>query len=89
MADPKTITVGVEQITGILRDGSLVISICVFGWKVRSYAQKGVEFFERLNRHMDVVEDGLATMMGNHLPHIQHDLKKISGRESDDLDMGI
>jgi hypothetical protein len=95
MFNPNTTTIA-DALSSIT-DISLVIGIVIVGWKARSWFQPVLEFFNdtksfvaRANQHMETVEDGLSTMeegmqilLGNHLRHIQADLKTISGRKTD------
>lgn len=83
MYDPSQMTVG--QLVTMLRDGSILVSILVFGWKARDLVQPPIDFFkqakmmfERATKHMDTMEAGMNILLTNHLTHIQGDLNKLA-----------
>lgn len=92
MTDTQTITVPIEQVFAIFRDGAIIIGICTLGWKARGLYQSIADLIHRSIAHMDVVESGLKRMednmhilLTNHLRHIEADLKSLSGRKDDAL----
>jgi hypothetical protein len=83
MFDPSQMTVG--QLVTMLRDGGILVSILVFGWKVRGLVQPLIDFFsqakslfERATRHMDAMETGMNVLLSNHLSHIEQDLNRLA-----------
>ena len=97
MADSQTITVSVEQFIAAWRDGAIIIGICFFGWKARSWAQPVIEFFTRANSFMVTTQHGMGelqtgmkTLLDNHLTHIESDLKTLAhGRKIDPQESSV
>lgn len=81
MFDPSTMTLG--QVSSFFRDFSIVGTLMVVVWKSRGFYGTVSNFFERITRHMDVMEHGMKTLLTNHLSHIEADLKMLSGRKSE------
>lgn len=75
MFDPTQLTLG--QISSSLRDFAVVGFLVGFAWKARGAFEDGKKFFERLTTHMDVMEDGMNTLLTNHLTHIEEELKAL------------
>ena len=80
----------VGELFSTLRDAGFFVGLCVVGWKARGLIQPLINFFERAQKHMDVVEvgvgnlqTGMNTLLTNHLSHIEQDLKTLSGRRND------
>lgn len=94
-----TTTIEVGNIFAILRDGAFAFGILVFGWKARDFFQPIFTFFSRANQHMTTVEEtmvsqsqtmsrleaGMSVAMNNHLRHIEHDIRVLSGRKTNDI----
>lgn len=83
--DPSQLTLG--QVSSTLRDFSIVAVLITVAWKARGWYELAVKFFDRLNRHMDSVEkaqasiqEGMQTLLANHLTHIEEDLARLTGR---------
>lgn len=68
------------QLISELRDAAFIIGISVVGWKARSIVQPIIDFFKRVTRHMDVMEQGMTTILNNHLYHMEADLRVIANR---------
>lgn len=86
MFNPNTTTV--SDAISTIRDIGFIIAILVSGFKIRSWIQPGIEFFQRINifmslgeTHMALMENNMRTLLTNHLSHIEADLKHLSGRE--------
>lgn len=79
MFDPSQVTLG--QVSSTIRDLSVVVGIFGIAWKSRGWLEAAKKFFERLTTHMDVMEDGMSTLLTNHLTHIEADLKKMTHRQ--------
>lgn len=82
----QTVTIELGKLAAILRDAALVGGVCVFGWKARSWFQPVFDFFERANDHMTKVEDGMDVLINNHVRHMEHDLRTLSGRKTHEID---
>lgn len=88
MFDPaSTVTLG--QVISNLKDGAFIIGIVVLGWKARGIVQPLINFFEASTKHMLVMEQGIIllqtgmnTLLTNHLPHLEQELKAISSRRT-------
>lgn len=52
-------------------------------WKGRGFYETVSKFVERITRHMDAMEHGMKALLTNHLAHIESDLKRLSGRQSE------
>lgn len=82
MFDPASLTLG--QISSFFRDFTIVGVLLTSAWKTRGLYESVRHFFGRLTTHMDVMENGMATLLTNHLHHIEQDLKFLSGRKETD-----
>lgn len=82
MFDPSTLTFG--QVSGTLRDFAIVGFLITVVWKSRGVYENVKDFFERLTKHMDVMETGMKTLLTNHLAHIEKDLKTLAGRRDEE-----
>ena len=76
------------EVISSLRDIVFILGVLTIGWKIRSWIQPIIEFFERANEffdrseaHIERVESGMKVLLNNHLSHIQSDLGHLSGRE--------
>ena len=83
MFDPNAMTVG--ELFTLIRDGGILITICAVGWKARAAIQPIAEFFieskrlmRRAEKHMDVMESGMTTLLDNHLEHISDELRQLA-----------
>lgn len=83
--DPSQWTLG--EVSSAIRDFSIVAVLITAAWKARGLYEDGVKWFQRWNRHMEVMEQGqtqlltgMETLLGNHLKHIEADLAQLSGR---------
>lgn len=73
-----------------LRDIILIVSTLSVGWKLRAWVQPGVDFFKAIKTHlaksslhMKVMEHQMNLLLTNHLSHIERDLKSLSGRTTE------
>lgn len=82
MFDPTQITFG--QVSSTIRDFTIIGVLVTAVWKARGWFEAGTNFFQRLNRHMDVMESKIDLLLTNHLKHIEADLAKMSGRKPED-----
>lgn len=85
MFDPSQVTLG--QLSSTVRDWSIVVTLGVAVWKVRGMYEKGVTFIDRVCKHMDRMEIFGSRALNNHLAHMQHDLRVLSGRTSDVIEV--
>lgn len=83
MFDPSTLTLG--QVSSTLRDFTVVGVLLTVAWKSRGVYEAAKHFFKRLTTHMDVMEEGMQTLLTNHLTHIEKDLKTLTGRKDESL----
>jgi hypothetical protein len=81
MFDPASLTIG--QLSSFLRDFTIVGVLLTSAWKTRGIYESAKQFFVRLTTHMDVMENGMTTLLTNHIRHIEQDLKILSGRRED------
>jgi hypothetical protein len=81
--DPSQLTLG--QVSSTLRDFTVVGVLLTVAWKTRGVYEHAKNFFERLTTHMDVMEEGMQTLLTNHLTHIEKDLKTLTGRKDESL----
>lgn len=79
MFDPASLTLG--QVSSALRDFAIVGVLVGGAWKARGIFEGGKNFFQRLTTHMDVMEKGMSTLLTNHLPHMEKELKSIAHRQ--------
>jgi hypothetical protein len=87
MVDLSKVSLG--DVIQYARDGAVIVSILVFGWKARAFIQPAIDFFEeakatmeRANKHFTIVEERFELLMENHLKHISQDLAHLSGRNT-------
>ena len=80
----QTITVSITEYIAALRDIAFVSGLFILGWKGRAWIQPAFEFFERANKHMDLVEENIISMnkgmnllLDNHLAHMQKSLDQL------------
>lgn len=86
--DPAALTLG--QVSSTLRDFTVVGVLLTVAWKTRGMYEAAKNFFERLTRHMTVMEQGMQTLLNNHLSHIEKDLRamahhQVRASESDQI----
>jgi hypothetical protein len=79
MFDPAALTLG--QVSSALRDFTIVGVLVSVAWKSRGLYESGKDFFERWTNHMDAMEEGMNTLLTNHLTHIESDLRNMSQRQ--------
>lgn len=92
MFDPAQITLG--QLSSTVRDLSIVTVIVGVVWKARGWFAKGErlyenteKFIERVSTHMTFMEGCANKALNNHLAHMQHDLRVLSGRKADVIEV--
>jgi len=76
MFDPAQLTLG--QLSAAARDISIVGALIGASWKLRGVYETASKFFERFSKHMDTMEQGMNTLLTNHLAHMEADLKKMA-----------
>ena len=81
-------SMSVGDLIANIRDFVFLAGILILGWKARALIQPAIDFFNnaqttmtRANQHFDVMEEGMSTLLTNHLKHIESDLAKLTGRE--------
>ena len=79
MFDPAQLTLG--QVSGALRDFTVVGLLLTVSWKSRGVYETAKNFFVRLTSHMDVMEEGMNTLLTNHLTHIEASVEKMAHRQ--------
>lgn len=79
MLDPSSVTLG--QVSSFVRDFSIVGVLITVVWKSRGFYEGVSKFFERLTKHMDAMEEGMKTLLTNHLAHIEADLRTMAYRQ--------
>ena len=77
--DPAQLTLG--QVSSTLRDFTVVGVLLTVAWKSRGWYDLATSFFQRLIHHMDLMEQGMSTLLTNHLTHIEKDLDKLTRRQ--------
>jgi hypothetical protein len=89
MYDPNAMTVG--ELVQALKDGGILVTVCIAGWKARDLLQPALEFLKTANKmmvraevHMEKMENGMTVLLSNHLKHIETDLRRISGRKKEE-----
>lgn len=92
MFDPSTVTLG--QLSSAVRDWAIVGALLGFVWKARGWFAKvenllddGRTFITRVSDHMTQMETFADRALNNHLAHMQHDLRVLSGRKSDVIEV--
>jgi hypothetical protein len=81
MFDPSQVTLG--QLSSAVRDWAIIGTLAVAVWKARGFYASGVDFFDRIDTHMTRMEMFANKALNNHLSHIEHDLRVLSGRRGD------
>lgn len=77
--DPAALTLG--QVSSALRDFTVVGVLLTISWKSRGLYEAAKNFFQRLTTHMNVMEQGMQTLLHNHLAHIEADLRTMTHRQ--------
>ena len=92
MFDPSQVTLG--QLSATARDFSIVAVLMGVVWKARGWFAKGEElykdtrlFITRVSNHMTLMEAFANKALNNHLAHMQHDLRVLSGRKADVIEV--
>jgi hypothetical protein len=80
MFNPAGVTLG--EVSSIIRDFSIFGTLAVFIWKARGVYESVTNFFTRTSKHMDVMESGMNTLLTNHLPHLEQEIKALSSRDT-------
>lgn len=92
MFDPSTVTLG--QLSSAVRDWAIVGTLAAIVWKIRGVYAKVENFFDdakvfvdRVSTHMTRMESFSDKALNNHLAHMQHDLRVLSGRKADVIEV--
>jgi hypothetical protein len=80
MFDPSQLTLG--QVSSFVRDFGIVGTLIVFSWKMRGVYEAVTQFFTRTMKHMDVMEQGMNTLLTNHLAHIETEVVKMANNQA-------
>src|SRR5277367_2848290 len=97
--DPSAITLG--QLSSAARDWAIVgflfgtaIALTKMAWKSRGiyedvsgFVNRISEFMDASTKHMSRMEKFANVALNNHLFHIQHDLRTLSGRSADAIEV--
>lgn len=79
------LTIG--QVLSYARDFTIAGTLATVIWKFRGVWDACKNFVARIEKHMDVMEDGMHTMLDNHMTHIERDLRKLAGTEDADVEI--
>lgn len=79
MFDPAQLTLG--QLSAAARDISIVGALIGASWKLRGVYETVSKFIERFIKHMDTMEQGMNTLLTNHLAHIETSVEKMSANQ--------
>jgi hypothetical protein len=74
------------EVISSVRDVVVVFTVLTFGWKVRSWVQPAIDFFDNANQFMADTRKDMQTLLNNHLSHIESDLRHMSGRSHEHVD---
>lgn len=85
MFDPSQVTLG--QLSGAVRDWAIIGTLATIVWKARGVYAKIETFVARISTHMTRMETFADHALNNHLAHMQHDLRVLSGRKSDVIEV--
>lgn len=85
MFDPGQITL--SQLSSSVRDFSIVGLIAGFVWQARGWFAKVERFYERIILHMTTMGNFANRALNNHLTHMEHDLRVLSGRKADVIEV--
>lgn len=85
MFDPSQVTLG--QLSGAVRDWAIVGTLAVIVWKARGVYANMESFINRISTHMTRMEAFADRALNNHLAHMQHDLRVMSGRKADVIEV--
>lgn len=88
MFDPSTITLA--QASGFVKDWAILGILISVVWRARGLYSKAERLFDgslafinRVDLHMTRMELVADKITNNHLAHMEHDLRLMSGRKSD------
>jgi hypothetical protein len=88
MFDPGTWTLG--QISSVVRDLAIVVVVVKVAWGARGIYSDAKYFIKRMKKHMvrmerssEQLHQKLDLALNNHMRHMAHDLKMLSGRVDD------
>jgi hypothetical protein len=79
VVDVSALTIG--QISSSLRDFAFVGGVITVVWKGRGVYETVKGFFQRTVEHMDKMEEGMQSLLSNHLFHIEKDLRNMASRQ--------
>lgn len=85
MFDPSQVTLG--QLSSAVRDWAIIGTLATIVWKARGFYSKTEAFIDRIGTHMTRMETFADNALNNHLAHMQHDLRVLSGRKSDVIEV--
>ena len=77
----QQLTVG--EVTSTLRDFAIIgamFPVFKFVWKIRGMYESIQNFFTRVTKHMDTMENFAQVAVRNHLNHMERDLRFLAGR---------
>lgn len=80
MFDPAQLTLG--KLSAAARDISIVGVLIGASWKLRGVYETAVKFIDRFVKHMDTMEQGMNTLLTNHLAHIESSVEKMSANQA-------
>lgn len=78
----------IGEVISSVRDLSIFGVVITVVWKARGVYETVQNFFTRVIKHMDTMENFAHVAVKNHLQHIEQDLKVLAGRKtnySDDV----
>lgn len=80
-------SITVAALSALLKDWAIVGTLAYIVWRLRGFFDTAVLFVARVNKHMNLMEGFASKTLNNHLAHIQHDLRTLSGRKSDIIEI--
>lgn len=77
----------ITEVLGWVREFSIIGAILTLAWKARGWWDSVTDGWERIERHMDLMEKFARSANDNHLKHIEDYLKKMANQQDlvDDL----
>lgn len=80
-------SITIAALSALVKDWAIVGTLAYVVWRTRGIYDSVSAFITRVNKHMILMEGFASKTLNNHLAHIQHDLRTLSGRKTDVIEI--
>jgi hypothetical protein len=56
---------------------AILAGLVKISWHSRGWWDAGKQFFDRCNKHMEIMEQSIDTLLTNHMAHIEQEIKEL------------